>query len=86
MGWQVLRSIGDGKIDLDGLTSEVVVALDEYRFSFLGHNGAVDKNFHHSRATCEDVVGVSEQVEEAQRYEKAITKIVQQFHIHSSRA
>ena len=74
-GLAVLRSIGDGKIDLDGLASEVVVALDEYRFRFLGHDGAVDNSFHHSRATCEDAVGVSEQVEGAQRYQKAITKI-----------
>ena len=54
-----------------------MVTLDEYRFRFLGHDGAVDNSFHHSGATCEDVVGVSKQVEGAQRYQKAISKIAQ---------
>jgi len=46
-----------------------MVALDEYGFRGLGHNGVVDDYFHHSRATLESVVvGVSEQGEEAPKW------------------
>jgi hypothetical protein len=50
-----------------------MVTLDEYSFRGLGHNGVVDDYFHHSRATLEYVVGVSEQGEEAHKDSKWIS-------------
>ena len=52
-GLAILRSIGDGKIDLDILRSEIVVTLDVYRFRRLGDDGVVDNYFDHGRATDE---------------------------------
>ena len=49
-----------------------MVALDEYGFRGLGHNGVADSYFHHSRAMLEYVVDVSEQVEEAHKDSKWI--------------
>lgn len=37
-----------------------MVALDEYGFRRLGHDGVVDQSLHQSRATLEYVVGVFE--------------------------
>jgi hypothetical protein len=44
-----------------------MVALYEYGFRGLGHNGVVDNCLHHSRAALEYCSGVSEQGEEAHK-------------------
>lgn len=44
-----------------------MVALDEYGFRRLGHNGVVDQSLHHSRAMLEYIVGVLERIEEAHK-------------------
>ncbi len=46
-----------------------MVTLDVYRLRRLGYNGVIDDCLHHNKAMFEDVVGVSEQGEGAQRFQ-----------------
>jgi len=51
-----------------------MVALDEYSFRGLGHNGVVDNCLHHSRTTLEYAVGVSEEAHKEMDMPSMVTR------------